>query len=57
VANAVSGTLRNTSSVTLDADLMHLDVRRPIDVSGITSSTPVQVEIVSSRGRRTVTVP
>jgi hypothetical protein len=57
VANAVSGTLKNTSSVTLDADRMHLDVRKPIDLSGISSPTPVRVEIVSRRGRRTVTVP
>jgi hypothetical protein len=32
-------------------------VRRAIDLSQVRSSTPVRVEIVSRRGRRTVTVP
>ncbi|MHB8448922.1 MAG: hypothetical protein ACYDAQ_00380 [Mycobacteriales bacterium] len=54
LANAVAGTIQNLSSVTLDLDQMGLDPKRPIDLSGVRTTRPVTLHLLSARGDRTV---
>jgi hypothetical protein len=55
-ANALSGTLRNVSRITIDLDRTRLRPRRRIDLSGLRTAQPVRVRLRSKRRSRTVLI-
>ncbi|MEA2273244.1 MAG: hypothetical protein QOI98_1952 [Solirubrobacteraceae bacterium] len=56
VANALSGKLTGISALTIDVRRAGLDPRRPIDVSGVTTTKPVAIKLRVRGATRTATI-
>jgi hypothetical protein len=56
-ANAISGSLHNVSSLSVDAGRMGIDTTRPVGLDALHTETPATLHVRSPRGDLTVRLP